>query len=91
MPLKSFLLHTEWVHISQLLVPLGVLLIRTLALVLPLDLSRGLVPIGQAQGSIGPLHGAWVDVCGSTVDGCGTGLARPHCVDGVLQTSPRGT
>jgi len=66
---------------------LGILLRRSLSL----DLGRGLVPIRQAKGSIGPLHGAGVDVCGSTVDGCGTGLARPHCTDGVLQARPRRT
>lgn len=60
---------------------LGVLLSRTLTL----DLSRGMVPIWEAQSCIGPLHRAGVDVCGSAVDGCGARLAGSDCTDGILQ------
>lgn len=56
-----------------------------------MSLARGLVPVRQAEGSVGPLHGAGVDVCGSAVDGCGTGLARPHSTDGALQACARRT
>lgn len=77
-------LLTEWIHVAQLLVlgPLGALLAGAL--------GRGLVAVRQAQGGVGSLHGAGVDVRGAAVDGGGAGLPGPHRADGVLQAGARG-
>jgi len=51
-------------------VALGAGLARHLGLTLG---ARGLVAVGQAQGGVGPLHGAGVDVGGGGAGGSGGG------------------
>lgn len=86
--LSVCLSHTERIHVSQLLLVLGTrgcLLSRAL----PLDLGRGLVAVWQAEGGVGPLHGARVNGSGTAVNGCGAGLTGSNGADGVRQASAR--
>lgn len=59
---------TECVDVAELWVALGAGLARHLGLTLG---ARGLVAVGQAQGGVGPLHGAGVDVGGGGAGGGG--------------------